>query len=172
MHSNFVSALTVDVTNAPGFGVATTKAINATGDVDIVGNLGVTGDVRIVDNAINTIDTISLNTGNDGADITSTYPAVDHDRIIYIVSMNTFGNVAITGGGFSFEGLVGGASIFYKFTDHGGPTVPGRQTNHITNGSFIVPAGLSFEIKRRRYTLTIFNGPYNVYIRSHRFGRV
>ena len=47
-HWNFDSALTVDVTNAPGFGVATTKAINATGDVDIVGDLGVIGDVDIV----------------------------------------------------------------------------------------------------------------------------
>lgn len=46
-HWNFNSALTIDVTSAPGFGVTTDKAINATGDVDIVGDLGVTGDINI-----------------------------------------------------------------------------------------------------------------------------
>jgi hypothetical protein len=153
-------------------GAGSDLAIRAKGGVEITGNVGVTGNVRMVDDGITLLETISIASGNDASDVTSTYSAVDYDRVIYIVSMNTFGTTGIFDGSFSFEGLINGVSIFYKYADHNPPTVPGRQTNHITNGSFIVPAGLSFQIKRKRNGLTILNPPYYIYIKSHRFGRV
>lgn len=157
-----------------GQSVAIGTQIIPTNALTVVGNVGITGGVSMVDNGLTNISTITLASGNDPSVVTAvTIPAViDYDRMIYLVSMNTFGNTAITGGDFHVEALVGGISIFYKWADFSGPTVAGRKTNLITNGNFILPAGVSAEIETRRYSLSISGPAYLIYVRSHRFGKI
>jgi hypothetical protein len=140
----------------------------------VQGNVGVTGEVSIVDNGVTNISTITISSGSDPSPVTSvTIPAVNYDRVIYLVSMNTFGNTAITAGSFHVEALIGGASIFYKWADYDGiGTTAGRKTNLITNGNFILPALVSAEVETRRYSLSISGPSYLIYVRSHRFGKV
>ena len=95
-HWNFNSALTVDVTNAPGFGAATTKAINATGDVDIVGDLGVTGDVKILQPSFTTVATYTIGAAASDGNTAINIPVTPYDKVVYLQCPNGFG-VGFTG---------------------------------------------------------------------------
>jgi hypothetical protein len=157
------------------------NALSVVGDCEIVGNVGITGDVKMVDDTITTIGSISLSTGNDASVVSPlNISSVNWDRIIYLVSMNTFGTVLLENGSYSIEALIGGGStpgsggapIFYNIGGNVSPQTGGRQSNIITNASFILPSGLSCRIETRRFSLSLLGGPYTISVRSHKFGRV
>ena len=108
-HWNFDSALTVDVTSARGGQyVSTTKAINATGDVDIVGDLGVTGDVDIVGDlgvtgdvkilqpSFTTVATYTIGIATSDGNTAINIPVTSYDKVVYLQCPNGFG-VGFTG---------------------------------------------------------------------------
>jgi hypothetical protein len=161
--------------------------LGVTGDVGITGDLSVTGDVRIVDQGISSEGAVTISSGPTSGPVTVlTISPANYDRVIYLVSMNTFGTTQITGGAFTFEAKINSSSIFYTIRSSKQLTGAGLSdltnavgiSNIIVNGNYILPAGLSSTIEVGKFSLTLFNtatsspGPYIVDVKSHRIGKV
>ena len=113
-----------------------------------------------------------------GTPVTNDYniPAVDYDRVLYLVSQRTFGNTKIRSGSFQIRGQVASTDIFYTVRDNEDDLVGIRKTGMIVNASWIIPAGLECDITViMSADLIIEDGPngnlHFIYIKTHKLGR-